>query len=144
MRYAGAMWNAQAPIAVETRGQGFVEFTARANAWLRDIEATEGLITLFCQHTSASLLICENASGAVRADLLRWLAKLAPESNAYAHDDEGPDDMPAHLRSVLTGNSLTVPVSNGRMTLGTWQGLFLAEHRARAHSRRIVLHFIGE
>lgn len=101
-------------------------------------------MTLFCQHTSASLLINENAAPAVQRDLLRWLAAAAPDSARYEHDDEGPDDMPAHIKAMLTGNSLTIPVAEGRMMLGTWQGLFLAEHRTRPHRRTIVAHIAGE
>ena len=103
-----------------------------------------GTLTLFCQHSSASILVLENAAPAVRDDLLGWLDTLAPESSDYTHDDEGPDDMPAHLKSVLTGASLSIPVAGGRMMLGTWQGVFLAEHRTEAQRRSIVAHVIGE
>jgi len=103
-----------------------------------------GLCTAFVQHTSASLLIQENADPAVLRDLSRWLEDLAPESRAWEHDDEGPDDMPAHARSAVTKTSESVPVSNGRLALGTWQGLYLWEHRSRPHVRRIVVHLAGE
>lgn len=103
-----------------------------------------GLLTLFCRHTSASLLIQENAAAAVKTDLAAWFDRLAPEGGHYAHDDEGPDDMPAHLRAVLTGVNLSIPVQRGRMLLGTWQGLYLAEHRRAPHRREVVLHVIGD
>jgi secondary thiamine-phosphate synthase enzyme len=102
------------------------------------------VLTLFCQHTSAGLLITENASPAVPRDLLRWLARAAPRDGGYEHSDEGPDDMPAHIRTVVTGNSLTIPVAGGRMMLGTWQGVFVAEHRRAPHTRRIVAQLIGD
>src|SRR3546814_6722411 len=112
--------------------------------WLRQAGADAGLLTLFCQHTSASLLITENASSAVHRDLLRWLSSVAPESGAYEHSAEGPDDMPAHLKAALTGNSLTIPVADGRMLLGTWQGVYLAEHRHAPHRRKVVAHLLGD
>ena len=130
-------------LAIDTPGQGLHEITDRITAWLGDQGIANGLLTLFCRHTSASLLIQENAAPAVRRDLLRWLDRLAPESMDYEHDDEGPDDMPAHLRSVLTGAQLSIPVMDGRLTLGTWQGIYLAEHRRRPHRRSIALHLLG-
>jgi secondary thiamine-phosphate synthase enzyme len=99
---------------------------------------------MFCQHTSASLLITENASAAVPRDLLRWLERVVPEGAQYEHDDEGPDDMPAHIKAMLTGSSLVVPVADGRLALGTWQGLYLIEHRRAPHRRRIVVQITGE
>ena len=102
------------------------------------------VLTLLCRHTSASLLITENASPAVRRDLLRWLDQLAPRGPQYEHDDEGPDDMPAHLRSALTGVNLSIPVADSRMRLGTWQGIFLAEHRNAPHRREVACHVIGD
>jgi secondary thiamine-phosphate synthase enzyme len=105
---------------------------------------TDGLLTLFCRHTSASLLIQENAAPAARRDLERYFAQVAPESRDYEHDDEGPDDMPAHLRSALTNTQLTIPVSGGGMALGTWQGIYLFEHRSQPPRREIALHLIGE
>ncbi len=102
------------------------------------------MLTIFCRHTSASLLINENAAPAVRRDLQRYFAAIAPESREYEHDDEGPDDMPAHLRTALTAVSLSVPVADGAMVLGTWQGVYLFEHRAAPHRRRLALHVIGE
>jgi secondary thiamine-phosphate synthase enzyme len=130
-------------LTIRTRGTGLHEITDEVAAWLRRTGIGAGLVTLFCRHTSAGLLITENASPAVQRDLLRWLAASAPEAASYEHDTEGPDDMPAHLRTVLTGNSLTVPVSNGRMMLGTWQGVFLAEHRRAPHTRKVVVHLLG-
>ena len=134
----------QTCFTVPTRGKGLIEITREVAAWLDTTGIETGLVTLLCRHTSASLLINENAASAVPRDTLRWLDRIAPEGPHYEHDDEGPDDMPAHLRSVLTGASLSVPVGDGRLLLGTWQGIFLAEHRARAHRREIVAHVIGE
>lgn len=126
-----------------TRGQGFYEITGAVQAWLAKQRFTTGLLTLFCRHTSASLAITENASPAVKADALRFLTRLAPENDRYEHDDEGPDDMPAHLRALVTQTSLAIPVDNGRAALGTWQGIYLVEHRARPHRREVVLHGLG-
>lgn len=113
--------------------------------WLDEQAIEEGLLTLFCRHTSASLLIQENAAPEVRADIEAYFAKIAPEDpNAYAHNDEGPDDMPAHLRAALTQVQLSMPVLNGRMALGTWQGIYLFEHRRAPHRREVVVHLIGE
>lgn len=128
----------------ETKGRGLTEITRDIADWLRGTEIRTGLLTLFCRHTSASLLINENAAPAVKRDLLRWLDKAAPEGDSYEHDDEGPDDMPAHIKAMLTGNSLTIPVAEARMVLGTWQGVFLAEHRRAPHRRGIVAHIMGE
>jgi secondary thiamine-phosphate synthase enzyme len=114
-------------------------------SWLEAQSVVTGLLTLFCRHTSASLLIQENAATEVRSDLEAFFEQLAPEDpTRYAHDDEGPDDMPAHLRTALTQVQLTIPVIGGRMVLGTWQGIYLFEHRRRGHPREIVLHLIGE
>ena len=131
-------------LTFRTDGTGLHEITGEIAAWLDGTGIATGVLTLFCQHTSAGLLITENASPAVPRDLLRWLARAAPEGNGYEHSDEGPDDMPAHIRAVITGNSLTLPVAEGRMTLGTWQGVFLAEHRLRPHRRKIVAHLLGD
>lgn len=131
-------------ITIDTRGQALYEFTEDVAQWLTGTGIDTGLLTLLCRHTSASLLINENAAPAVQRDLLRWLDKAVPEGPQYEHDSEGPDDMPAHIRTMLTGASLSVPVSDGRMALGTWQGLFLAEHRRAPHSRQIIAHIIGE
>ena len=131
-------------LTFRTDGTGLHEITDEVAGWLRGTGIASGVLTLFCQHTSAGLLISENASPAVPRDLLRWLARTAPEDAGYEHADEGPDDMPAHIRTVITGNSLTLPVAEGRMLLGTWQGVFLAEHRRAPHTRRIVAHLMGE
>ena len=131
-------------LSIATPGQGLHEITAPVVDWLEEQGMADGLLTLFCRHTSASLLIQENAAPAVQRDLQRWIARLAPESADYEHDDEGPDDMPAHLRTVLTGVQLGIPVTQGQLALGTWQGIYLFEHRRRPHRRSIVLHLIGE
>lgn len=142
-RYAASM-QMQTILTFETSSMGLYEITGEVADWLRREDVTTGLLTLFCQHTSASLLITENASPAVHRDLLRWLASIAPESGAYEHSAEGPDDMPAHLKSALTGSSLTIPVANSRMLLGTWQGIYLAEHRRAPHRRKVVAYLLGD
>ena len=129
---------------VPTQGKRLYEFTAEAARWIAGGEIATGLLTLFCRHTSASLLINENAASAVQRDLLAWLDQAAPEGARYEHDAEGPDDMPGHIRAMLTGASLVVPVERGRMLLGTWQGLYLAEHRTAPHRRQVVAHLLGE
>ena len=132
-------------IEVETRGQGLHEVTRDVAGWTGRQGMAEGLLTLFCRHTSASLLIQENAAPAARADLESFFGRIAPEDPAlYSHDDEGPDDMPAHLRSALTHTQLSIPLAGGRLALGTWQGIFLFEHRRRPHRRCLALHLIGE
>lgn len=128
---------------VPTPGQGLQEITAEVVAWVDVHELTTGLLTLFCRHTSASLLIQENADRDVRADLQDWVAQVAPESRAYRHQDEGPDDMPAHLRAALTGVQLSIPLIERRLALGTWQGIYLFEHRRRPHRREVALHLMG-
>jgi secondary thiamine-phosphate synthase enzyme len=135
---------AQGLLRFETAGKGLTDITREVGMWLSQSRLLKGVLTVFCRHTSAGLLISENASVAVQRDLLRWLDRLAPESGQYEHDDEGPDDMPAHIKAMLTGSALTIPFSSNRMLLGTWQGVFLAEHRARPHSREIVLTAVGE
>ena len=121
------------------------EITYRIADWVEHSGIREGLLTIFCRHTSASLLIQENAAPEVRADLQAWFERAAPEDpDLYLPDDEGPDDMPAHIRSALTSVQLSIPVLGGRLALGTWQGIYLFEHRRRAHRRSIVLHVIGE
>lgn len=127
-----------------TSGRGFTEITREVAEWQRGTGIGEGLLTLLCRHTSASLLIQENAAPAVRRDLAEWLEQLAPEGAHYEHDDEGPDDMPAHLRATLTGVNLSIPVIGGRLALGTWQGIYLAEHRRAPHRREVALHLLGE
>jgi secondary thiamine-phosphate synthase enzyme len=125
--------------------RGLTEITDAVRGWVSEQEIGSGLLTLFCRHTSASLLIQENAAHAVRNDLEKFFDELAPEGDdLYEHDDEGPDDMPAHLKTALTQVQLNVPVMNGRLMLGTWQGIYLFEHRARPSQREIVLHLIGE
>lgn len=130
-------------LAVQTRGAGLVEITRETAAWVAGQGMTTGLLTLFCRHTSASLLIQENADPDVARDIEDYFANLAPPSGAYRHQDEGPDDMPAHLRAALTQVQLTIPLVGGGLVLGTWQGLWLFEHRARPHRREVVLHLMG-
>jgi secondary thiamine-phosphate synthase enzyme len=132
-------------IAATAPGQGLHEITAPVAQWVREQDISSGLLTLFCRHTSASLVIQENAANAARRDLESFMARVAPEDpSLYTHDDEGPDDMPAHLRAALTATQLSVPVEGGRMVLGTWQGIFLFEHRREPPRREIALHLIGE
>lgn len=138
------MQQATTTLAFDTAGRGFQEITRPVAEWLDQANMGQGLLTLLCRHTSASLLIQENAARAVRHDLARWLDRIAPEGDHYEHDDEGPDDMPAHLRATLTGVTLSVPVIGGRMGLGTWQGIYLAEHRRAPHRREVALHLFGE
>lgn len=138
------MQQATTILSFDTPGRGFTEITRGVAGWLGGTGIAQGLLTLLCRHTSASLLIQENAARAVRHDLGEWLDRLAPEGPHYAHDDEGPDDMPAHLRATLTGVTLSVPVMHGRMALGTWQGIYLAEHRRAPHRREVALHVIGD
>lgn len=123
---------------------GLHDITRIIENWVEKTEISTGLLTLFCRHTSASLLIQENASSAAHRDLQTYFERIAPESDAYEHDEEGPDDMPAHLRSALTQTQLSVPVVDGRMALGTWQGIFLFEHRRSPPQREIALHLVGE
>lgn len=134
----------QETLRLTTRGKSFLNFTAQVNAIVSSAGVTRGACTLFVRHTSASLVIQENADPAVLRDLERWLSELAPESRRWEHDDEGPDDMPAHARSALTRTSETIPISNRRLVLGTWQGIYLWEHRARGHSREVFVHVAGE
>jgi secondary thiamine-phosphate synthase enzyme len=131
-------------MAVETSGAGFVDLTREVDKFIRDVGAKEGAVTLFIRHTSASLTIQENADPSVLADLTTALDRLAPENAGWTHDAEGPDDMPAHVKTMLTGASLHVPVLNGELALGTWQAIYLIEHRSRPHRREIVLQFIGQ
>ena len=130
-------------LSVETRGAGFIDITSEVAKFLRETGAREGAVTLFIRHTSASLTIQENADPSVLKDLATALSRLAPENAGWVHDTEGPDDMPAHIKTMLTATSLQIPVLNGEMALGTWQGIYVAEHRARPHRRDIVLQFIG-
>ena len=132
-------------LVVETRGPGLVEVTGPVRRWLAGQGIDAGLLTLWCRHTSASLLVQENASPDVRTDLQDFFAALAPHaSGRYRHADEGPDDMPAHIRTALTQSGLSIPVLGGAPVLGTWQGIYLFEHRDAPHRREIVLHVIGD
>lgn len=138
MRQASTILN------IATRGKGLTDFSQQVLQWARRQGIADGLLTLFCRHTSASLLIQENASPAAHRDLVAFFERIAPESGAYEHDDEGPDDMPAHLRAALTQTQLSIPIAGGELALGRWQGIFLFEHRRAPHQREINLHVIGE
>jgi len=139
------MRQAHTTVAVDTRGRGLTEITRRIADWVGAGGMTDGLLTVFVRHTSASLLIQENADPGVQRDLERFFSRLAPDGDRlFEHDAEGPDDMPAHVRSALTATQLSVPLIDGRLALGTWQGIYLYEHRLRGHRRQVVLHLIGE
>jgi secondary thiamine-phosphate synthase enzyme len=139
------MRQASHSLTIETRGPGLVEITRPVVRWVDEQGMAEGLLTLFCRHTSASLLIQENADPDVRSDLEAYFERIAPEDAArYRHGSEGPDDMPAHIRAALTQVSLGIPLSRGRLGLGTWQGIYLFEHRRRPHRREVTLHLVGE
>lgn len=131
-------------LSIRAEGPGLHEITEMVGTFLAGTGIEDGLVTLFCRHTSASLLIQENAAPSAQRDLQAFFERIAPESGAYEHDEEGPDDMPAHLRSALTAAQLSIPVQGARMMLGTWQGIFLFEHRQSAPQRQIALHVIGE
>jgi secondary thiamine-phosphate synthase enzyme len=137
------MRQAQHRLTIETRGRSFTDITRGVASWLGSVKASEGLLTLFIRHTSASLTIQENADPNVRLDLLVALDAIAPEGRSYAHQEEGPDDMPSHIKSMLTSVSIGIPVIDSKLTLGPWQGLYLIEHRAIAHRRNVALSFIG-
>lgn len=130
-------------LTVQTRGKGFVDLTSEVAKFVRESNAREGAVALFVRHTSASLTIQENADPSVLADLQTALSRLAPENAGWTHDAEGPDDMPGHVKTMLTATSLQIPVVNGEMALGTWQAIYLIEHRARPHRREVVLQFAG-
>lgn len=134
---------ASATLRLDTRGRGFTDVTTAAADFLAQCGAGEGVLLVYLRHTSASLAIQENADPDVQADLVAALDRLAPEDAGYIHDVEGPDDMPAHVKAMLTGVSLHVPVAAGRLALGTWQGLYLIEHRRRPHSREVLFQFLG-
>jgi len=134
---------ATATILVETRGEGFTDITSDVARFIADANAKDGALLLFMRHTSASLVIQENADPDVRTDLTSALNRIAPADAGWVHDVEGPDDMPAHVKTMLTAVSLHVPVLDGALALGTWQGIYVAEHRARPHRREIMLQFIG-
>jgi len=138
LRQSSAVLPIRAPRA------GLTEFTEKVAAFVAESGVREGLLTLFCRHTSASLVIQENAAPAARRDFEAYFSRIAPEDGRYEHDDEGPDDMPAHLRSALTATQLSIPVREGRMALGTWQGIFLFEHRRNTPDREIAVHLVGE
>ncbi|MDX2265569.1 MAG: secondary thiamine-phosphate synthase enzyme YjbQ [Hyphomicrobiales bacterium] len=139
----GPVLQATHSLGVETTGPGFIPITEDLGLWLRRIRARDGLLTVFIAHTSASLVIQENADPAAHADLMRALDGFAPEHGGYSHADEGPDDMPAHIKAMLTSVSLSIPVVGGRAALGVWQGVYVVEHRAAPHRRKVSLHFIG-
>jgi secondary thiamine-phosphate synthase enzyme len=130
-------------LTVQTPGAGFIDLTAEIARFVKDARAREGAVTLFIRHTSASLTIQENADPSVLDDLMTALDRLAPQDAGWSHDAEGPDDMPAHIKTMLTGTSLHIPVLQGELALGTWQAIYLIEHRTRPHRREVVLQFIG-
>lgn len=130
-------------LTVQTPGRGFTDLTSEATRFINEAHASDGALTLFIRHTSASLTIQENADPSVLVDLTTALSRLAPENAGWTHDTEGPDDMPAHVKTMLTGASLHIPVLNGKLALGIWQAIYLIEHRTRPHRREIVLQFIG-
>lgn len=139
------MRQAHTSLDVVTPGRGLTEITGEVARWIDSMGIENGLLTVFIRHTSASLLIQENADADVQADLARFLARLVPDGDPlFAHRSEGPDDMPAHVRSALTATQLSVPVIRGRMALGTWQGIYVFEHRRHGHRRQVVLHLLGE
>jgi len=131
-------------ISVRTDGQGLVEITGTVREWLAAQRVDTGLLTIWCRHTSASLLVQENASPDVRADLLAFFRRLVPEDGKYRHQDEGPDDMPAHIKAALTQTQLSIPVDRGEFVLGVWQGIYVFEHRTAPHNREIVLHLLSD
>ncbi len=132
-------------LAVDTRGRGLFDITSRLVDWVRESGIRQGLLTVFIRHTSASLVIQENADPGVRRDLERFFASLVPDGDPrFEHDQEGPDDMPAHVRAALTQTQLSIPVQHAAPVLGTWQGVYLYEHRTRGHRREVVLHLIGQ
>jgi len=133
----------QKVLDISTRGKSLQRFTQQVQGVVTESGITQGLCTVFIRHTSASLIIQENADPDVLVDLENFMAKLVPDGYHYVHSAEGPDDMPAHIRSVLTHTSETIPVMNGRLALGTWQGLYLWEHRDRGHHREVVVHLVG-
>jgi secondary thiamine-phosphate synthase enzyme len=135
---------ASAVLSIETTGEGFFEITRDIVRFLSETTARDGVALLYLRHTSASLVIQENADPDVQVDLVTALKRIAPENAGWVHDTEGPDDMPAHVKAMVNGVSLHVPVSNGNLALGTWQGIYLAEHRTRPHHREVMLQFLGQ
>ena len=140
----GLSRQASGRLVVDTRGPGFLEITPSVSRWAEESGLRHGLLTAFCRHTSASLTIQENADPDVRTDLMTALDRLAPREAGYVHRMEGPDDMPGHIRTMLTDVAVAIPLVDGRLALGTWQGLYLVEHRDRPHRREVVLHLIGD
>jgi secondary thiamine-phosphate synthase enzyme len=143
IRSASPQWIASADLVVETPGESFTEITGEAIRFIEQSGAGDGVLLLYLRHTSASLVIQENADPDVQVDLITALKRLAPASGPWVHTAEGPDDMPGHVKAMLAGISLHVPVRNGALALGTWQGIYLVEHRARPHRREVMLQFIG-
>ncbi len=138
------MRQSQHEITISTRGKGLIEFTDEARAFVRESGVGSGLLTVFCCHTSASLLIQENAARDVQRDLIAFFRRLVPDGDPlYVHTAEGPDDMPSHVKAILTATSLSIPVEDARLALGTWQGIYLWEHRSRPHARRVLVHVGG-
>ncbi|BAT57858.1 hypothetical protein GJW-30_1_00368 [Variibacter gotjawalensis] len=143
VRVATANVVASATLTLETRGQGFTDITREARAFLSDAEGRDGVLVAFIRHTSASLTIQENADPDVRIDLLTALERLAPANAGWVHTTEGPDDMPAHIKTMLSDVSVAIPVGDGKLSLGTWQGLYLIEHRTAPHRREVIFQFVG-
>src|SRR5438309_3696158 len=138
------MRQASGNLRVRAPSRGLYEITREIADWIEKTAISDGLLTLFCRHTSASLIIQENAAPAARRDLEAYFERIAPEGGPYEHDDEGPDDMPAHLRAALTATQLSIPVRDGALMLGTWQGIYLFEHRHAPPERELALHLVGE
>jgi secondary thiamine-phosphate synthase enzyme len=139
------MRQAQDTLKIRTNGKGFVNITSQVALWVREQNLDMGLLTVFISHTSASLMIQENADPDVLADIESFFGRVVPENpSMYRHTMEGPDDMPAHIKSVLTQTQLCIPLANGRLALGTWQGIYVCEHRDRPQSRQVLLHLVGE
>lgn len=143
VRVATANVVASATLALETRGQGFTDITREARAFLSEARGRDGVLVAFIRHTSASLTIQENADPDVRIDLLTALERLAPANAGWVHTTEGPDDMPAHIKTMLSDVSVAIPVGDGKLSLGTWQGLYLIEHRTAPHRREVIFQFLG-
>ena len=143
IRTVAPQWLTSAELVVETPGEGFTDITREAARFVEQSEAADGVLLLYLRHTSASLLIQENADPDVQTDLVTALGRLAPANAGWVHDAEGPDDMPAHVKAMLNGVSLHAPVTGGKLALGTWQGIYLVEHRRRPHSRDVMFQFIG-
>jgi secondary thiamine-phosphate synthase enzyme len=139
------MWQSATEIEIKTSGPGLVEVTDQITGWVSRQRMQTALLTVFCRHTSCSVVIQENAAPAARQDLEAYFARIAPEDpSTYTHNDEGPDDMPAHIRAALTQVQLSIPLVNSKLALGTWQGIYLFEHRRQPHQRRLALHLLGE